>query len=272
MINVIDYIKQYNSEHPEFTYKNSLSVSKCIGYLKNPFDSEKVANEMYKKYFNEEGNKYYQMTPEMILESWEAKRKFSLDRGKLFDTYVEHVLDIKDPVLFKKWKIIEDIDNNDFMKRAMNGFIKILTYLKECGYDTIIGTEIPLWITNNNLIVNGRCDCLLYSSKYQKYLVIDWKTNEQIKTTDFKNLKGPLNHLKDCDLYVYSTQVYFYKKALAETYKLADFNHIDVMVCQMGVNEDPYYKIWLPEKFNFTFDTELMNKVIKYCFDVHNIS
>lgn len=275
MSSIIEYIKQYNSEHPEFTYKNSISVSKCIEYLTPEFDSEKVANEMYQKYFNTPDHKYYQKTPEMILEMWEEKRNASLAKGKLFDSYVEQILEIKNAKEFHKWKITEGIEYNEFMQKAMIGFRNILTYLKECGYDTVIGTEIPLWIkineNNRDYIVNGRCDCLMYNSKDKKYLIIDWKTNEAIKSSGFNKMKGPLNHLDACELHKYTTQIYFYKKAICETYGLADYEHIDVMICQMGRASVPYYKIFLPDARQYLFTSKQMNQIIKYCFDVNDI-
>lgn len=271
---IVTYIQQYNSEHPEFTYKNSISVSKCIEYLNPIFDSEKVATEMYEKYFNTEGHKYYQKTPEMILEMWETKRDNALKKGKLFDAYIEQILEIKDNNKFQKWKLDENIDSNEFMQDAMRGFCNLLNYLKDCKYDTIIGTEIPLWIKHNynnqELIINGRCDCLMYSSTLKKYLIIDWKTNESIKNIGFKKMNGPISHLDSCELYKYLTQLYFYKKALCETYNIADYNNIDVMICQMGYKSSPYYKLWIPDT-QYQFNDDLINNIIIYCFDVKKI-
>ena len=110
-----------------------------------------------------------------------------------------------------------------------------------------------------------------FSSKDKKYLIIDWKTNEAIKSSGFNKMKGPLNHLDSCELHKYTTQIYFYKKALNETYGLADYEHIDVMICQMGRATPPYYKIFTPDMRQYQFTSKQMNQIIKYCFDVKNV-
>lgn len=265
---IVQHIEDYNKEHPEFTYKNSLSVSKCIEFLKEEFDADVVAANMVEKYYNQEGHKYYHMSADDILALWEDKRSKAIEKGKLFDSYVEQILEIQNPQQFQKWKIIEDIDNNSFMQTAILGFKNIIKFFKDTGYDTVIGTEIPLWIKHNEFIINGRCDCLLYNSKTKSYLVIDWKTNEEIKMSGFKKMKGPLKFISECEYHSYLTQVFFYKKALCETYKLADFDHIDVVICQMGYKDEPYYRIYKPGDSAYMFDTDLMNNIIRYCWAV----
>ena len=274
-MDIKQYIESINKQK-QFTYKGSLSVSKCIETLKNPFDSERVANEMYQKYYNQEGNKYYHMLPDEIIRMWEQKRDNALSRGKLFDSYVEQILEIRNPNSFSIWKLDNDIDNNEFMEKAIKGFNNVISYLRNVEhYDTIIGTEIPLWIQLHNsptdYFINGRCDCLLYNSTTKSYLIIDWKTNDEIKTSGFKNLKGPLIEYKDCDYNCYLTQLFFYKKALVETYKLTDYLHINVAICQVGTNNENNYTLYKPGSLGYNFDTTLMNRIIQYCHSIREI-
>lgn len=263
-----NYITEKNNEiKSSLGPKRGLSVSACIGMLKAEFDTDKVAAEMVEKYFDVEGHKYYHMTKEAIVESWEIKKNAACDRGMLFDSFVEQMLEIRNPDSYQEWSLDNNISSDQFMQAAMAGFKNIITKYAELGYTTVVGTEIPLFVYNefnHDEVVNGRCDCLLYNPTTRHFLVIDWKTNEQIKQTGFEKMHGPMRNFPSCDYYGYILQVFFYKKALIETYKLGMQDTVHVAICQMGVPEEPHYKIFNESLLGYT--PSLMNEIIKYCY------
>lgn len=275
MDNVItSHIRSINQERKDrYTYKNSISVSKCIGYLHPEFDTIGTAKNMVEKYYNVEGHKYYHMTVEEIIALWEDKRNKALTRGKLYDSLVEQILEIRDPIKLKEWKTKHNYESNAFIQLAYKGLINVLTFLNERKY-VCIGTEIQMFVEDRNNpanIVNGRCDALFYSNLTNRYLIIDWKTNEEIRIKGYNSLYGPAAFYQDTDYYKYMFQLSFYKKALAETYKLAIDDNIDIMIAQMGHNDVLGYTLYSPAMGNYRYDATLMDMIIQYCYLKHNL-
>lgn len=264
---ITDKIKEYNKAHTEFSCKNSVSVSKCIGCIKEEFDTECVAQTMVDKYYNTPGHKYYHMLKEDIIQLWENKRNKALNRGKTYDGMMEQLIEIRKPELFALWKEAVKYDTDDFLKLAHKGFINLLTTLNTFGY-TCIGTEIQLFCKNKNnpkQIINGRCDCLMYSPKLNRYLIIDWKTNEEIKTNAYKKLLGPACIYPASDFYTYMIQLSFYKKALIETYNLSNDAYIDILICQMGASNNGYIS-YKPDYGNYIYNSDFLDTLIEYAY------
>lgn len=69
--------------------------------------------------------------------------------------------------------------------------------------------------------------------------------------------------LEECDMNLYTIQLHVYKKALAETYKLAPYSRISVYVCNLlrEPENGKYYKLF-PQ--NFEFDVNRINTFINY--------
>lgn len=263
-----NYIEKVNEQIKEkLGRKRSISVSKCINMLKPEFETEKVAGEMVEKYFDVEGHKYYHMSKEEIIDLWETKKNNACNRGMLFDSYVEQRFEIRDSEAYQEWYLEHNISEDMFMHRAMNGFNNIIKNYAGLGYTTVVGTEIPLFAFNtfdNTQVINGRCDCLLYNPTTKHFLIIDWKTNEEIKQSGYENMYGPMSNFPSCEYYGYILQVFFYKKALIETYKLGTSETVHVAICQMGVPENPNYRIFNDSIFSYT--ESLMNSIIKYVY------
>jgi hypothetical protein len=265
---ITQYIKRINDDiKRELNGIKTISVSGCIGYLKPEFDKERTAQRMVDKYYNQEGHRYYHMSKEDIILSWEVKAKEATDRGRLFDSFVEQKIEIRDNNKFNDWSLKHNIDNDEFMQRAMKGFWNVIAHYNSIGYTDVIGTEIPLYIRhefNNDQIINGRCDCLLYNPNSKHFLIIDWKTNAEIKTTGYEKMYGPMMSFPSCDYYGYMVQLSLYKKALMETYKLGTIDSIHIAICQMGTTDDPYYKVY--NDSNFWYTPSLMNSIIDYAY------
>ena len=264
---ITELIKQYNEAHAEFTCKKSVSVSKCINCIKEEFDTEGVAQKMFEKYYHVEGSKYYQMTKEAIIALWDDKREKALKKGRTYDAMMEQLIEIRNPEVLQLWKDTVHYKDNAFLQLAYKGFTNLLTTLNQFGY-TCIGTEIQLFCRNSKKpeqIINGRCDCLMYSSKLGRYLIIDWKTNEEIKTTCFKQLLGPSLIYPAADYYTYMIQLSFYKKALVETYNLAADEQVDILICQMGTSNNGYIS-YNSKVGNYIYNSAFLDSLIEYAY------
>lgn len=271
--NITDYITKVNKERKEwYTYKKTISVSKCISYMHPEFNIPAKAAEMVRKYYDKEGHKYYHMSADEIIKLWDDKKHAALARGTLYDSLVEQVLEIRNPDKFTEWKLNHNFENDMFIQKAYTGLLNILTLFKNNHY-ICIGTEIPMYAhnrQNGEQIVNGRCDALFYNTETCRYLIIDWKTNEKIETTGFQTMYGPAIIYYDSDFYKYMFQLSFYKKALSETYNLAVSDNVDIMIAQMGRSEEGY-TLYNPAYGNYVYDSNMMDNIIQYCYLKHNM-
>lgn len=272
-MNIIEKIKEKNTTIRQEQGK-TMSVSKCIGYCHKEFNSESIAKKCYDKGFDDPNSKYYQMDVTSILESWEAKASESRRYGSLLDSYVDLIINKKDKEL-ECWKLDNSYDYDMRLHNLCDGFDQFYKNLSEKTDYKYVDREIPMFIKSNkiNEYINGRLDCLFYSESLNKYLIIDWKTNEKIdKSNSFEKMLGPLYNKDACNLNEYSIQVFMYKKALAETYELAESNNIDVYICQFLTSPNENKLNYMLHKPIFDYDSILLDNIIEFCYKKQNIA
>lgn len=267
MQNIKEIILEKNNQIKE-EYKKSLSVSKlCNDFLKIPFDSEAEAHKCYLKGLKYPDYKYAGMTEEAILEAWEQKSLTSKHYGSLLDDFTGLYLDEKNEQLISEWKDSFNYENDTRLKNTCTGVIQFYADITAKTNYRFVARELPLYCqTESGNKINGRFDCLLYNPDTDSYIIIDWKTTENITTEAYKHIKhllGPAYMLEECDMNIYTIQLHVYKKALVETYNLAPYSRISVYVCNLlrePIN-GKYYKLY-PQ--NFEFNLNRINTFINY--------
>lgn len=280
----------FNDINKNFDIKNSLSVSKLISYIKEPFDKEKVAYNVYKKNFKNQYSKYYNKSVDEILSLWDAKSEQAKSLGSSLDLFIKaYTKDIYNNIEYFKSLNSEEYKNNfkkvfinlynsclckERFKNVVEGFIYFYNNLISNRENIIIddGLELiteeqQLFYQYNNYLINGRLDALFYSKISKKYILIDYKTTENIDIFNSfdKYLKGPCWQLYDCNLNEYTLQLHLYKLALQKTYNIK--NEIDCYICQCGTSNKQKYTIW---RDNFAYSEDLLNLTIEYAYKCKN--
>lgn len=245
-----------------------LSVSKCLTYVKPEFDQQAKAESCSQKGFNDPNSQYYQKTPDDIIKMWTDKSDTSKHYGSLLDDYIGMILNKLDKEL-AIWKLDHGFDYDDRLQNICKGFDQFYTLLSSNTDYQYVTRELSMYIlsqdTQNPIV--GRFDCLFYSQSLNKFMIVDWKTTEKIpSSSSFGKMLGPCFKLDDCKHNEYTIQTHFYKKALNETYSIADYNNIDCYICQMLQTPDNNGKNFFLHKENFAFDTKLLNKIIDHGF------
>lgn len=275
MENILEKINSINKQIVDsLDNKHTLSVSKCVGYVKREFDKEGVAQEQYLKHYNDPQHKYFHMTKEQIIESWENKAAESKRYGSLLDDYVGHRLQGTELDL-EEWKLDNDFDYDTRLQGLCKGFDELYADIQKGTDYKFVTRECEMYIraTEGN-IINGRFDCLFYSESKNKYLLIDWKTNDAIETANkYKQfMQGPCREMSDCNANEYTIQLHMYKRALSETYGIATADQIETFLCQMvhtpTANGAKHYSLY-PE--NFKYNTALLDKIIDYSYKKYAI-
>jgi len=177
------------------------SVTSFVGMFKPKFDAKAQA----KKSAKNKRSKWYNMTPQEILQAWENESQRAIKLGNFYHNQRE-----SDLLNFKtieregvKVPIIKPLFDNDTgvkiapkQKLDEGVYPEHFVYLKSsslCGQADLVE------------VVNGHVN------------ITDYKTNKEIKTKGFKNWEGitakmynPLNHLDDCNFNHYSMQMSIY--------------------------------------------------------------
>lgn len=248
----------------EIYSKCKYSVSKIVEAMHAPFDKEGVANKTFSKYFNDPNSKYYHMSVQEIIDSWNAKAEFGRNNGKALDTYIGMMLENNETAeILEKYK--ESL--NEIAAKKCNVFDKfynenIINKLEYVTREQILHDEA--------IGVVGRFDAMFLKNDVmtpgiQNLLLIDWKNTEKIEISNsYNKLKGPLYKYDDCELNRYTIQLYIYVYILRKIYRLTDVRIIPLLV-QIGTNE---YKIYAPQ---IPYSDELVYDIISFAINEINI-
>lgn len=245
-----------------------MNVHDIISQVKTPFDSNAVAQRCYEKYYNIEGHKYFHMTKNEILESWNNKTQITKKLGNQIDSYIQLLLE-KDEKALKLWKLDQDYMNDVPLKAKCEAVNILLGNFKKLNFEFKL-REIPLYQIYNDYIFSGKEDSIFESK--DRYILVDWKSS--VVTTENQygsKLLGPMKNYDDCKLIEYTLQILFYKYFLIHSYGITD-KPIDPYIIEFKLKDDPgivgeYYV----HKPAFEYDEDFLNSIFNYAIEKHKI-
>jgi len=223
--------KFFDSDH-HYEYKGKkvgISVTRLIEDYVNEFDAEAVAEKVATK-----ENK----TIQEVLAEWEYKNKFACEKGSNCHEYAQSLWSKK------QWIPTGIIRSGDFITavekiriQANNFYQDYKDRLEHLADEFVVGSdEYDIASAIDHLFINKLTGGLV---------LIDYKTNSDIHKNEkyAKDMKIPLNHLKDFTLNHYYIQLSIYKY-LVEKYtnlKIEDF-----FIVYMSENIENYEIIEIP--------------------------
>ena len=269
MTQIDNFLKELNDatkgKSREIYSKCKYSVSKIVEVMHAPFDKDGVANKTFSKYFNDPNSKYYHMSVQEIIDSWNAKAELGRNNGKILDTYIGMIL--------------ENHESKDILEKYKTSLSEIVATNKCNIFDKFYKENVENkleYVTREQILhdettgVVGRFDALFLKNDakfpgVQNLLLIDWKNTEKIETSNLYNkLKGPLYKYDDCELNRYTIQLYIYVYILRKVYHLTDIRIIPLLV-QIGSVE---YAIYAPQ---IPYSDELVSDIISFAINEINI-
>ena len=187
--NILTLIEEKNKLLKE-SFKGSLSVSKlCNLYIKEPFDELGIAEQCARKGELDPNYKYANMSVDDILNQWHEKSEKSKLYGRLLDDFSGMILENETEKL-EQWKIIKDYNNDKLLFTLCQGFLQFYEFILSKTNYKYIGREIPLYLeTPNGSKINGRLDNLFYDENTNGFIIIDYKTTENIKLNSYNGKK-----------------------------------------------------------------------------------
>lgn len=222
-----------------------ISVHQIIAELCIPFDSLGAAT----KASNNPTHEHYGKTIEEIQAIWSTKSTTGANRGVGLDTFIQSVISKRD----HEFKFTPDMDAS-FIKKC-NHFKKF--YDERLHNFTDIAGE--LWICSDKYRIRGRLDRLM---EYAQNLVIfDWKNTENLKTTGFNQMLGPMSDYRDSEHVKFTLQTSLYKFMFHELMKTCAIPTAQVTTRIVQVQSENPVTVWKPA---FEYSDELMTNIIEF--------
>jgi hypothetical protein len=180
----------FNSEKHSYKYRDRTlsSVSSIIKKYVEPVDFVQIAKFVA---IRETKLRGYKVTQAMILQEWEDKKNNACNQGNKAHSFGE---------IYEKGKV----PNNNFEKAIVAFWDSIPDYIYPFLFE--------LQMFSEELGIAGTADIILYNSKTRKFIIADYKTNEDL----FKNHKGkklmkPFDFLLDSPFGKYTIQLSLYQ-------------------------------------------------------------
>lgn len=174
------------------------SITQMIKSVTAEFDDNIITPARIKKW-HEQGKYTNLNTKAEILEFWREKAAKSCELGTFEHLQIENFLKGKP---FENTKRLSRF--RDFCVKNQ----KLIPYRNEWS----------IILEKLNLV--GTIDYVVKIKDKEEYIIIDFKTNEEIKKDSFGFFKEPLNNLGNCDFNKYSLQLSFYRYILETDYNL----------------------------------------------------
>lgn len=239
-----NYLKKLNKAFGDFKFfeedhhyeykgeKVGISVTRLIEDYTNDFDSEAIAEKVAIR-----DNKSIQE----VLDEWEYKNKFACEKGSTCHEFAQSLWN------GKEWEMLEFDKSEEYenaVSKIVNQFVKF--HRDYCGTLEHLADEFV--IGSEEYDIASAIDHLFINKLTGGLVLVDYKTNSDIHKTEkyAKNMKVPLNHLKDFTLNHYYIQLSIYKY-LVEKYAKVKIEEMFIVYASENIEnyeiiEIPYLK------------------------------
>lgn len=207
------------------------SMTALIHEHSQPFDAEKIAPFTAKK---------MGLSVQEVLDMWEYENHFAKIKGTHIHAFNEYLWKNQN-YMYPIDKVKAEFDGLDPLEKIWNNLTKIALEFYNTYNDRIIPVGLELVIGDEDLKICGSIDFLCFSKKLNSLIIIDYKSNKQIKFESYRGQKmtGCLSHLDDCNYIHYSLQLNGYQYILEKKTGLK-LNNQHFLIW-MNENNDTYH-------------------------------
>ena len=205
------------------------SMTALIHSHSQPFDAEKIAPFTARK---------LHVPVQDVLDMWQLENDLAKVKGTHIHAFNEYMWSNRE-YTYPRDKIIAQF-GYDVIEPLWPQLTKIATDFYNKYKDKIIPIGLELVVGDEDLAICGSIDFLCYSRKLKSLVIIDYKSNKEIKFKSYKGQKmtGCLSHLDDCNYIHYSLQLNGYQYILEKKTGLK--LHNEHFLIWMNENNDTY--------------------------------
>lgn len=228
-LKVFDKFKFFNYGHYYECEGKRIGIS-STGLIHNysqKFEANKMAEKVAIK-----NNK----TTAEVLEEWRIENKFSTTKGTILHEMAQSLWCGRDYIVDYD-SLDSDVDKNR-LKLAIEKTIPQISQFWLDYKDTLEIVAEELIIGSEEFNIAGAVDMLLMNKLTGELVMIDFKTNKEIKRTGFRGQKMqvPLQKLNDCNFIHYSLQLHLYKLLIEKYSGLKISEHFIVYFSERAEN------------------------------------
>lgn len=201
----------------------SMSVTSFIHEFFEKFDSKAIIEKFYDRWQEDEYSKYYGLSPEEILDSWEENRVKQAQLGTDLHNAIE---------------LFYNDEKHETNNKEFSHFLK---FNEEHSHLKPHRTEWNIYSEDYELA--GSVDMVFEED--DKLHIYDWKRSREIKEQNrYQEGKYPLSHLPDTNFWHYALQLNIYKYILEKYY---DKKIEDMCLVVLHPNNNSFIKIKVPK-------------------------
>lgn len=229
-LKAFDGFKFFSNGH-YYTYNDKrigTSSTKLIHNYTQPFETEKMAEKVAVK-----ENK----TASEILKKWQIENKFSTTKGTILHELAQAMWCGRSYDIDYK-SVDKDIDKQRLEEAINNTYPQIQQFFVD-NVDRFEVIAEELIVGSEEYDIAGAVDMLFRNKLTNEIVMIDFKTNKEIKRKGFKGAKMqvPLQNLGDCNYSHYSLQLELYKYLIEKYTNLTISEHF---IVYFNENADKY--------------------------------
>ncbi len=225
-----DFIFFEEDHHYEYKGKRvGISVTRLIEEYCNEFDSQTIAEKVAER----DGK-----TTQEVLDEWKYKNDFSVHKGSTCHEYAQAKWVLR-------WYEADFFDHSIEYFEAINKIFKQADNFKNDYKDKLEHIADEFIVGSEEYDIASAIDHLFINKLTGGLVLVDYKTNSDIHKSEkyAKNMKVPLQHLKDFTLNHYYIQLSIYKY-LVEKY--TDLKIEDMFIVWFSENIENYEIIEIP--------------------------
>ena len=230
-LKVFEDFKFFEEDH-HYEYKGKrvgISVTRLIEDYCNEFNAEEVAERVATKQ-----NK----TIQQVLDEWQYKNKFACEKGSTCHEYAQSLWS------GKEYRQLYFDDSEEYLEAVSHIQVQALSFcedyqdrLEHLADEFVVGSE--------EYNIASAIDHLFINKLTGGLVLVDYKTNSDIHKSEkyAKNMKVPLQHMKDFTLNHYYIQLSIYKYLLE---KYTDLEVSEMFIVYFSENIKNYEIIEIP--------------------------
>jgi hypothetical protein len=230
------------------------------------------------------------MTAEQIVEAWDAKGAESRRYGSLLDDYIGICFESKDETELELYNLENSVEYDERLQglcKSFNDMVKNTLGMDAANLSYVAREKYLYYnLPDTDCYVRGRLDALFYNNSNKHFIIVDWKSSDKIDTVPkpyTKKMLGPMFQYPALNYYSYTTQLYFYKTALAyggyldkwakenNIAKEDIIKYIDILLIDLPghiVEDDKMYKIY---RAAYPYDKKLIDNSYQYAFRMKSL-
>ena len=255
-LSIFNNIKFFENGH-YYTINNKrigISTTGLIHDYSQPFDSYNMAGLVAEK----QGK-----TRKQVLDEWQKENVLSTTKGSMLHEFAQaqwlhraYTLDYEniDP-LVDKVRLRKAVEKT--LPQVFAFYYESRDILEPIGDEVLIGCE--------EYDIAGAVDMLFKNKLTGKIVMVDFKTNKEIKRKGFKGAKmqHPLHELDDCNFVHYSLQLGVYKHLIERYTNLKIGEYYIVYFCETADNYEIIKPLILDKEVEKILNLRRANKMAK---------